>query len=499
MNDIQVNALNVRVWAVEGGVHPARAPQFLSMGKFSDDPSKTIGEETKVGAPDPNNFNRDIEIGTVPGERERATFGIGNRYVDDRALLLAWANKQCRVDVFALVGKCGNPQDFTEGGEKFVYFPDGKISSHSFENFGAFDQSENNPTNEMVDMTSEDYWEFLYMRQETIGASVTTREVFTVDTYSGNDCEDCPDECKKIFMTMAGASATPGTQPTLLYSSDAGQNFGQNTISSLFANEDVKDAEVVGDYFVLLSKIGNSIHWTSATEVFDLNNTWNRVGNGFVVGKTPNAMTVNDVRHVWIVGDGGYVYFTSSFKIGVDVQDPGNATTQNLNAVNAHDTENVLAVGNSNSVIFTQNGGLSWEAVTGPSVGVNLGACWMWNENVWMVGEGAGGNGKLWLTVNRGVSWTQIGLPITLNRVDKILFVSEAEGYLIGRSGGSGYVLRTITGGYEWTTVPQGKKGSPVLNSRLNDIGVCSKYQNTAFAVGLASNGTAGIALRMNG
>lgn len=499
MTDLQqINALNVRVWYVRGGVHPTRAPQFLALGKFSDDPSKTIGEETKVTAPDPNNFDRDIQIGRVPGETERATLGIGSRYVSNKSILLDLANRQCRVDVFALIGKCANPQDFSEGGEKWVYFPDGKISSHNFENFGAYGRDENNPTNEMLDMTSEDYYELLYERQDQIGSSVTSREIFTVDTYGGDNCDDCPDPCEKVLMTMAGASATPGTQPILLYSGDGGSTWSNQTISTLFSNEDVKDAEVIGGNLVLISNIANGIHWTDIDEIYEGVNQWNDVVTGFVAGNNPNQMSSADVRHTWIVGNGGYIYFAENFKVKVTVQDAGVATTQHLQSVHALDTENVLAVGNSNAVVYTSNGGDTWEAVTGPSVGVNLGACWMWSSDTWLVGEGAGGSGKLWLTTNSGISWSEIGLPADYTRIDRIKFVSEAEGYIVARSGGKSYVLRTITAGYEWYVLPQGKKGVAINNSYLSDIAVCTKYANTAYAAGLAADGTSGIALKMS-
>lgn len=499
MTDLkQINALNVRVWAVPGGVHPTRPPEFLSLGKFSDDPSKTIGEATKVSAPDPKNFDRDIQVGEVPGETERATLGIGTRYTSNKSLLLEWTNRQCRVDIFALVGKCGNPQDFSEGGEKWTYFPDGKISDHSFENFGAYGRDENNPTNDMVSMTSEDYWEFLYERQDQIGSAVTSREIYTVDTYGGDNCDDCPNPSDNVFLTMAGASATPGTKPSLIWSQDGGTNWSTQDISTLFSNEDVKDADVIGGDFVLISNISNGIHWTNVQEIYEGVNQWHDVVTGFVSGKNPNQMSSVDVRHTWIVGNGGYIYFAQNYKVKVVVQDAGVATSQHLRSVHALDTENVLAVGDTNAVVHTSNGGDTWETVTGPSVGVNLGACWMWDSKVWMVGEGAGGSGKLWLTVNSGLTWTEIGLPATYTRIDRIKFVSEAEGYIVARSGGQSYVLRTITAGYEWVVLPQGKRGVAVANSYLSDIAVCDKYANAAYAAGLASNGTAGIVLKMS-
>jgi len=226
-------------------------------------------------------------------------------------------------------------------------------------------------------------------------------------------------------------------------------------------------------------------------------NTWVETISGFVFGKGPNAIASADARHTWICADGGYIYFAKNYKVKVEVQDAGVATTQHLNAISAYDADNVLSVGNSNAVVYTTNAGTTWQTVTGPAVGVNLGACWMWDRDTWMIGEGAGGTGKLWVTTNKGYTWTQIGLPATYNRIYKIRFISEAEGYLLATTGSQGYVLRTITAGNEWDVVPQGKKAVAITNSYLKDLAVCSKYANTAFAAGLAKNGTAGIILKM--
>lgn len=498
MSDLKaLTALNHRVWYVEGGVHPTRAPVLLSIGKFSTDPSKTIGEDTRITAPDPNSFNRDITVGTVQAAEERATLSIGIRNTAQASILMGWKNQNCRVDIFGLSGKCGNPQDFSEGGEKWVYFPDGRISSHGFENFGAFGRDEDNPTNEMVDMTAEDYWEYLYEGQEQIGSDVTVREVYTIDVYTGNECENCPDPCDRVLATMAGASATPGTQPILLYSDDGGETFSQQTIDTLFSNEVISDSAIIGGSLVLITNTGNEMHYTGIELLYDGTNSWAQQDSGFVVGHGPNAISSADVRHTWIVGDGGYIYFCKNHKVGVEVQDAGVATAQNLNAVHAYDNDYVLTVGNSNAVVYTQNGGVTWKTATGPSVGVNLGACWMWDEETWFVGEGPGGSGKLWLTTNSGKTWTETGLPATYGQIDKIEFISEAEGYIAARSGGQSYVLRTITAGYEWVVLPQGKRAVAIDNSYLSDLAVCSKYSNTAFAAGLGDNGTAGIILKM--
>lgn len=494
-----LNALNNRIWYVEGGVHPTRSPQFLALGKFAKDPTQKVGEAKRVGAPDPNNFNNDIQIGTVQGETSRAELGIGVRYTSQKAILLDWIRKGCRVDFFALSGKCGNPQDFTEGGEKWTFFPDGRLSDHTIKNFGAFDKSEDNPSDEEASATAEEYYEFLYMRQDAVGGSVTVREIYSVNTYRGDNCEECPNPCETVLLTMKGASATPGTAPALLYSDDGAETFSQQSISSMFSNEDIVGSAVIGGDLVLISNTSNSIHYTKIELIFDGTNTWSENISGFVAAKAPRAIWSADVRHTWIVADGGYIYFVKNHKTEVEVQDAGIVTTQNYAAVHAFDTKNVIAVGNSNAIAHTSNGGTTWESVTGPAVGVNLGACWMWSADVWFVGEGSGGTGKLWLTTNSGKTWTQVGLPSTYTRIYKIKFVSEAEGYISAATGGTSVILRTITAGNEWVVLPNGKRALAAENTYLTDIDVCSKYANTVYASGLADNGTAGVAYKFSG
>jgi photosystem II stability/assembly factor-like uncharacterized protein len=266
----------------------------------------------------------------------------------------------------------------------------------------------------------------------------------------------------------------------------------------MFSNEVVSDGVVIGGDIVYVSNTSNSIHYTGIEDLYINTNTWSETITGFVAGKEPNAITSADARHTWVVGDGGYIYFVKNHKVKAEVDDAGVATTQNLNAVNAYSSDSVLAVGNSNAVVYTTNGGETWQSVTGPAVGVNLGACWMWDEDAWFVGEGAGGTGKLWLTTNQGVTWSEVGLPADYLRIYKIEFVSEAEGYLIATYGTQGYVLRTITAGNEWDVMPQGKNQTAVANSYLKDIAGCSKFANSAYAAGLASNLTAGIILKVS-
>lgn len=79
------------------------------------------------------------------------------------------------------------------------------------------------------------------------------------------------------------------------------------------------------------------------------------------------------------------------------------------------------------------------------------------------------------------------------------MFVSEAEGWLVGRPGGNAKVLRTITAGYEWWEAPDTRKGSLESFDYGNDIAVCSKYDNVAFVGGLDDDASSGIIVKLSG
>lgn len=502
MKDIAQQALNQRIWATPYGVGPARIPKYMALGKLGD-PSQSQGDATRIPAPDPDNFNQDVTVGVVSGTEERGTITISKRYTAAQAELLAWYRNKCRIDLYALVGKCGNPQDFAQGGEKWVYFRDGRPSTISMENFGAFGKDESNPTNENLDMTFEQFWEFLKIGADQLASATTTRRIAAVAVCDSRACGECgrtSEGCERVFAVMIGTGATPGTQPQLLYSDDGGDTVNTQTIDTLYSTEAVEGAVCIQGDLVLISNEGNEIHFTDIDDLFIGENVWEEMDNGFVVGGEPNHIYSLGPNDTWIVGNGGYIYYTSNHRASVSVQDAGVATTQNLYCVHAYDRNNVLAVGNSNAVIVTENGGDTWETRTGPCPGINICTCWMLSEDVWIVGEGAGGNGVLYYTDDGGYTWNEIDLPVTnIGQFDRLVFVSEAEGYLTYRTGGNGGILRTITGGAIWWGVPDNNQDSLPANDYLTDLAVCEEDSNTYFAGGLADDGTAGMWIKGEG
>src|SRR5690606_36387120 len=133
--------------------------------------------------------------------------------------------------------------------------------------------------------------------------------------------------------------ASPGVLEEVLFIADGGVTWGDSWITSLAVGEDPTDGVGVGDYLVVVSNDSNSLHYADWESVLNGAETWSEVTTGFVATGEPNAIASAGAADTWIVGDGGYVYYSESIVDGVEVLDAGAPTTEDLNDVDAYDAE----------------------------------------------------------------------------------------------------------------------------------------------------------------
>lgn len=494
---------DIRVWFIENRANPQNVAEYQGLMKFND-PSQSQGDVEKIEIPDPNQAGRFIEIDEIQGQEERVSFGVMGRYprskVSDMKRL---SEKRCQLDIQAHLGRCRDPQDFNGGWEKIVFFEGTKLTNYSIENFGAIESGEDSATNESADTSAARWYERVRLNFAERATGDTFNEVVAVVVCDDNECGDCDspsDGCQRVFSVQLAAGNSPGVSPSVVYSDDGLQTDGLTFIDTLTSTQEPSDAACVGDNLVVISNDANSLNYADTDEILLGTETWVEVTSGFAVGGEPNAIYSISARDTWIVGDGGYIYYTNDPTSGVSVQDEGVATTQNLADVHAFDSQNVAAVGASNAVVYTKDGGNTWASITGPAVGVNLTAVWMKDVNIWFVGDA---NGALWYTENAGNTWTRKGLPISTDEIDDIKFPTASVGFLAVRlSAPAGRVLGTVDGGISWYVMPEGAGAIPD-NDRINSIGICSKASpsvaaNTVYLGGLGADGSDGILLKLS-
>jgi photosystem II stability/assembly factor-like uncharacterized protein len=370
-------------------------------------------------------------------------------------------------------------------------YRDGRITSWSDENAGAMDDDAQGVINETGEFSFEEMYELLPLSMESLATALATHEIVDASVCDNQTCGDCEGESdgkSKLFLAMKGTGATPGTKPSVLYSDDSGSTWAATDIDSAFSNETPTDGACVRQYYVVSIKESNSIHYANKEDILDGDETWTEVISGFVAGNGPNAIFALSGQDVWIVGDNGYIYKATDITSGVTVMDSGVATTQNLLSVHAADSENILAVGELNAVVLTENGGETFQAITGPAVGESLKTCWMMDEDTWFIGTNTG---SLYYTNDGGDSFVASSIPASVDNIDKIEFFDDTVGYMAARTGANGVLLRTTDGGHSWYIMPQNGAAIPD-NDYINDIAVSPFDPNFLLGGGLNADGTAG-------
>ena len=236
------------------------------------------------------------------------------------------------------------------------------------------------------------------------------------------------------------------------------------------------------------------MHIATLSEILAGTETWVEPTEGFVIGNGPTCIWSVDPRHTWIGGENGYVYFASSVRSGVIVQDASIATGQDLSDIHALDALHVVAVGALNATIYTENGGETWIPITGPSGGVALNAVWMLSEGTWLIGDDLGG---LYYTNDYGENWDEVtDISESLENVDDLQFVDDTVGYMSARVGADdARIFRTIDGGESWYELPEGTTGVMPAADIINSLAVCHDVNNV-WGGGMEDGAAAGILVK---
>lgn len=473
-----------RVWMIEGRAAPHHVPEYVGRAKFGDS-SYPFGDVESGEMPSETAYGGFDEVIDIPGAEERPTGSIQARYEMTASALLRVAKRRCALDLQGHIGKCSNPRDFNKGWEKVRFYENLRFTSWGDENFGALQSDERAIVNENLEFSAQEITEMGRKTfSERAGATVT-REIISIDVCDSAQCGDCGDEsdgCQKIIAVQTGSGASPGTSPMAIFSGDGGGVWAARSITTLQGNEPPSDSECVGDYFVVISRVDESINYALTADLLNSVEVWAQHSTGIVWSKGPNAIVSLSANETWIVGEDGYIYFSNDIVNSVEIQDAGEATTEDLLDVDAYDNQNVLAVGEANAVVVTADGGNIWTAITGPAVGVQLNCCLMKEEDLWLIGDNAG---DLWYTTDRGTHWHVINLVGSPTSIQDIKRLTDSVLSLSAVVGGAGRVYQSIDGGRSWYTLPESGVSVIPANQRINQLAVCAENPTVLFGGGL--------------
>ena len=489
-----------RVWVIPFTAGPNRAPSYEGLA-MADTPEVDFGTPTPIFIPDPGRYRQFTLAGKVLGDRQLPTMSVNWYYrLDAQSVLDRFIKSRCSHDLHIHMGECSNPNSFDEGWDKILLLegalPTGWTTSASI---GALAPDGRSLLTEDVPFTADRMYHIYKMQYSEQAAAQIVQEIIAVDICDAVQCGSCgipSNGYDKVFALTLSNAGSPGLSAEVIFTSDGGDNWLDTLITTLAANEDPDDMECVGVNLVVISEDSESIHYAPLADILEEQEVWTEVTTGFSAGNGPRAMFAGSSCHVWMVGAGGFVYFSTDPTVGVtETQDAGVATVQDLNAIHGYDIQNLVAVGNANAVILTRNGGATWSALTGPNPATVLNTVWMKTQDEWWIGDAAG---QLWFTVDGGVNWTEKLFPGSgAGEVRDIKFASNNVAYLAHDTVvPAGRILRSINGGFSWFVEPLLNGITVPANDRITALAVSLDEVNVLYAGGLADNATDGIMIK---
>ena len=132
---------NSRVFLIDGRARPDHQPLYQSSVKAGGI-SQGYGDIEKIEVPDPNNFDKFLEVGTIRGAKDRATVTLTGRYARDiKSELLKIANQECFVDVQINFGACTDPSAYNVFNKKII-LQNATVTNWGSDDLGALESGE---------------------------------------------------------------------------------------------------------------------------------------------------------------------------------------------------------------------------------------------------------------------------------------------------------------------------------------------------------------------
>jgi photosystem II stability/assembly factor-like uncharacterized protein len=397
--------------------------------------------------------------------------------------------RRCAFNMAVAGSNCAAPDDLNDFQSKILV----KAARMTAFNTGAFNTSD---ADAAIDLTGSlqlgGFDRFLPMTFGEKADTSTFSEVIDgifADKIQCGDCGDPSNGAQKMYVLTSTIAASPALSSQIVHTKNGGSTWVTDDITTLATKAGSALANV-GTRIVVVSQTDLAHHYKQQSTIdAGTSGSWSRVTSGYVTAKGPNAIWSKSPSETYVAAQGGYVYFMANPATAVTVLTDGSVTVQNLNDIRGKG-RSIVAVGASNAVILSENGGATWSLVTGPAVGVALNTVEVVNASTWWIGTATG---KVYYTTNKGVTWTENTPDSAITVVDSIRFVDELVGYMAVETSGTPRIYRTSDNGYSWHYDGSYVAGVPTTATRYNFVIPAANNYNVVLAGGLKSVGTDGI------
>jgi hypothetical protein len=443
----------------EVGATPNVAVQYGGVATqhfiIGDATAPTTGNITPIYVPDPLTRRKLVEVDFTEDPPERPTASVMFKS-DIGYLSIASAIGRCPINFYQAWGYCEDPSDFLAGwGSKLRVFANGRNTNKGLGGQSAFESTE----------TIMDTLDFSFERIYDIGRLNTDRAVTLEDedtvavVYgSASSCISCQDGTEAIYVLTTDAATD---QPSLWWSLDGASTWTTGTLGT-WVDEVVTDMALAGGYLIITYDGGTyggdgGYFVVSLDSVSGVPSFANppKVESGFTL-RYPQAVYAVSPTQVLFASQDGYIYRSNQLLAGVVPVESGGNTAEDL--LRIHGNGNVVvAVGNTNTVLFSEDGGANWSLVQdNPSLGTVRSVHVLSRYRWWIIGDNGVDTAQAAYTLDGGRSWSYVAPPApgALIEATDVRFANDEVGYLLFRDNSTGnnesILFGTTDGGNTW-------------------------------------------------
>jgi len=357
----------------------------------------------------------------------------------------------CPINVYESVGQCFDPSDPLNGWNTLTILSRGLSTDKTYQGRTPFDGSDETTAEIAFSWLGDVYTVggIALGEQDSIGVTTEVVDGVYASAAVCSDCGPSNDGTKWIYELQQTAGGSSAVNGVVMYSVDYGATWSSSAITGLAVGSLVTAIDIVGQYLVVVCKTENAYYVSQINNMTGAPGAWTKVSTGFVSTKTPNDLWVESPTAVYFVADGGYIYKSTSILAGVTVLNAGNATTNNLNRIHGAGGT-IVAVGASNTILYSTNKGQTWAAPAAGVTGAHS-AVAVVTPLIWWVGT-LDTSGKVWYTETAGAIWTQLVLPgAALTAIQDIVWPTNECAYIAAtRTGPTAAIFQTTFGGAVW-------------------------------------------------
>jgi photosystem II stability/assembly factor-like uncharacterized protein len=300
----------------------------------------------------------------------------------------------------------------------------------------------------------------------------------------GDDCGAYGLPCDKLLVGAAGDPAAANVLKSLnggdTFAATAAKPFPSAALASVVSGACFKISQTVTRYLVVRTTVAATVLQAAYSD--DGGTTWTLVNVGTATAEGclgPRSLFVLDYEHIWVCTDDGNVFFSSDGgESWTDQNALGATSAAALHAIDFADENIGFAVGATDVVIKTIDGGAHWTLSTATGSADTLQAVVCFNKNRVLIGTNSLTGGSLWMSYDGGLTYTQKTFTgHALEQVKDINFINDFVGMMVTNTTAPlGSLHVTIDGGHIW------EKVAVPANTGLNSVQMCDI--NKAYAVG---------------